>query len=410
MTSYHSNYGWLVMALLWAIEIPAGMMFFSLGVLLPVWQDTLGVTPLQAGLLGAAGFLGFGMTALPAGIWLTKYNPKLVILTSVVGMAAMAFVQSIAHTTTILLVSRIALVMFIAIRLQVQVIFVQQWFTSRIYSTVNGFDFGSRSLAHLLGLAATPPLIVLLGGWRSFMTMLSITLLSLSLVWAILGRERSVATQNNMTPPTKNQNPNPASVLKRHKVLWLVAGCNAGNAVVFASFISFFPTYAIDHLGISLTAIGMMMGVFPVGGLIGTLVAGPMSQAIGRRKPIIWMAGILLPLIYTALLHVDYSPTMLLLFLIAGAVSTAVFPVLFTIPFDMKLSPREVSVAFGLMRTLFPVGAMFGPLLIGAIQHVTGSLSLGLSITAPMALSLFVGGILLPETCPPQKGQSITNH
>ena len=76
----------------------------------------------------------------------------------------------------------------------------------------------------------------------------------------------------------------------------------------------------------------------------------------------------------------------------------AVPPILSTIPLDMRLAPREVAVAIGLMRTLFPMGATLGPLIVGAIQESTGSLFLGLSIVTPLAFTLFLGGKFLPET------------
>jgi Na+-transporting NADH:ubiquinone oxidoreductase subunit NqrD len=64
----------------------------------------------------------------------------------------------------------------------------------------------------------------------------------------------------------------------------------------------------------------------------------------------------------------------------------------------MRLAPREVAVALGLMRTLFPLGATIGPMVVGTIQEGTGSLFLGLSVVTPLAFTLFLGGIFLPET------------
>jgi Na+-transporting NADH:ubiquinone oxidoreductase subunit NqrD len=82
----------------------------------------------------------------------------------------------------------------------------------------------------------------------------------------------------------------------------------------------------------------------------------------------------------------------------AGIFAMAVPPILSTIPLDMRLPPREVAVALGLIRTLFPMGATLGPLLVGAIQESTDSLFLGLAIVSPMAFTLFLGGKFLPET------------
>ena len=64
----------------------------------------------------------------------------------------------------------------------------------------------------------------------------------------------------------------------------------------------------------------------------------------------------------------------------------------------MRLPYREVAVAQGLIRTLFPFSAMWGPLFVGLMEERTGSLFVGLMIVAPLAITLFIAGVLLPET------------
>ena len=65
---------------------------------------------------------------------------------------------------------------------------------------------------------------------------------------------------------------------------------------------------------------------------------------------------------------------------------------------DLRLPHREVAVAQGLMRTLFPFSAMWGPLFVGLMQEGTGSLFIGLAIVAPLNITLFINGMLMPET------------
>ncbi len=51
------GYAWVIMSMLWSMDIINVIIFSSVGVLIPIWREDLGVTPLQAGLLGSAGFL-----------------------------------------------------------------------------------------------------------------------------------------------------------------------------------------------------------------------------------------------------------------------------------------------------------------------------------------------------------------
>ena len=388
-------YAWVVMSNLWGMDLVNTFVFMSIGVLIPIWTDDLGMTPLQAGLMGSAGFMGFGLMALPASIWLTRFNPRLITLLSALGMGATAMLHAVAPTVEILLAARFTFVMFAVCRIQMQVIFIQQWFRARLYAVVNGFDFGIRSIGQMAGTMVTPALVSLLNGWREVHVAMAGAMVALSAVWLFAGRERRRTQAEGGPAP---QVGNPAGALRRHKVLWLVAGCQMGAAAAFASFMTFYPTYALEKLGISLAAAGLLMAAFPIGGIVGSVFGGALSTFIGRRKPFIWLPGLILPAAYIGLLMMDsFAPAFLLLF-VAGMCAMAVPPILATIPLDMNLPPREVAVALGLVRTLFPLGATTGPLLVGLLQETTGSLFIGLCVLSPMALTLLVGGRMLPET------------
>lgn len=388
-------YAWIVMPHLWAMDLVNNMIFFSIGVLIPIWKDDLGISSTQAGLLGSAGFLGFGLAALPASIWLTRFSPKKITLLCAAGMGALAIGQSVATATLVLMVTRLLFVMLAAARIQIQVIFIQQWFQPRFYAPINSLDFGSRAFGQMVAIAATPALILLLNGWRNYYLILGAGMLAITVSWVFLGKDRNRSQQEGGSSP---QIGSPAGVLRRHKVLWLVAGAQMGAAVAFGSFMTFYPTYAIDRLDISLETAGLLMGVFPVGATLGTLVAGPLSQMVGRRKPFIWVPGLLLPTSYILLLQMNSLPLSMLFLFTAGFGAMTVPPILATIPMDMRLPHREVAVAQGLIRTLFPFSAMWGPLFVGLMEERTGSLYLGLMIVAPLAITLFIAGILLPET------------
>lgn len=389
------RYAWVVMNNLWGMDLVNTLVFMSIGVLIPIWREDLGMTAVQAGLMGSAGFMGFGLMALPASIWLTRYNPKLVTLASAFGMGAAALLHAVAPTVEVLLAARFTFVVMAVCRIQMQVIFIQQWFMARLYAVVNGLDFSIRSIGQMAGTMVTPVLVSLLGGWREVHLLMAAAMLAMLVVWMFAGRQR-LRTQAEGGPAP--QVGNPAGVLRRQKVLWMVAGCQMGAAFAFASFITFYPTYAIDKLDISLEAAGLLMGAFPIGGIAGSMAAGILSGMIGRRKPFIWVPGLVLPPTYLALLMVDSYLAAYALLFVAGMCAMAVPPILATIPLDMRLPPREVAVTLGLVRTLFPIGATMGPLLVGFILEDTGSLFLGLALASPMALTLLVGGRFIPET------------
>jgi len=382
------------MPLLWSMDVIQTLAFFSIGVLMPVWKEDFGLSPTEAGLLGATGFLGFGLMALPSSIWLTKYDPKMITSVCALLMGVAIAAHALAPNTEILMLSRFAFVVFSVCRIQMQVIFIQQWFVPRLYATANSLDFGARAVGQAIATAAVPIAAIAMNGWGNVYILLGIVLAGITAVWGVVGKvgpfqQQGIATESEY---------NPGLVLKSNRTVWLIAGSQIGAAMAFGSFMIFYPSYAMSNLGISLEKTGFLMAAFPLGNIVGSLSAAPISEVLRRRKPIIWVSGIALPLLYTGLMQVD-SVTIVLVFLFfAGTCAMAVPPILATIAMDLGLRPREVAVTLGLMRTLFPLGAVFGPIVCGLIEDATGSLSWGLSICAPMALSLFVVGVLLPET------------
>jgi len=382
------------MPLLWSMDVIQTLAFFSIGVLLPIWKEEFGLSPTEAGLLGATGFLGFGLMALPSSIWLTKYNPKLITSVCALLMAAAIAAHAIAPNTETLMLTRFVFVVFSVCRIQMQVIFIQQWFLPRLYATANSLDFGARAIGQVIATAAVPVAAIALNGWGNVYILLGIILAGITMVWGVLGK----AGPFQQSGTSVDSESNPGLILKSNLTVWLIAGSQIGAAMAFGSFMIFYPSYAMTTLEISLEQTGFLMAAFPVGNIVGSLSAAPISGWLQRRKPIIWVSGIALPLLYTGLMQIDSVAIVLVLLFFAGAFAMAVPPILATIAMDIGLRPREVAVTLGLMRTLFPLGAVFGPIVCGLIEDATGSLFWGLSICTPMALSLFVFGVLLPET------------
>ncbi len=393
----HPNYGWVVMGQLWYVDICIQLIFFSVGILLPIWRDELGITPFQSGILGAVGFLGFGLISIPSGLMLTKYNPRKVTFVFTFFMAIFAFAHGLATTPLILIFSRFGFTVSMVCRVQVQVLFIQKWFSNNLYPVINSIEMGTRALGQLITFAVTSYLVVFLGGWEAFHFLVGVLLLLFLPSWLLFGKERNSHGVEEKLPEYSG---NPISILKRQKTVWIIAGAQIGAAVSFACFVTFYPTFLIDNMNMNLKQAGFLMSVFPIGSVFGSFTAGSISQFIGRRKPLIWIPGIILPVCYMLILHVENQYMLGSILFIMGFGAFVVPPILFTIPLDMRLKPQEIVIALGLIRTLFPVGATIGPLVVGLILGTTGSLYTGLLIVSPMALTLFVGGLLLPETGP----------
>jgi MFS family permease len=152
----------------------------------------------------------------------------------------------------------------------------------------------------------------------------------------------------------------------------------------------------------TLAEVGGVFAFFSVGAAIGSFSAGAISNGIGRRKPLIFIPGFLMPVLYLIILSVSPAAWVPLL-MILGFMTSVVVPMVLTFPFDLGLSPREVAVGVGLVRTVTPMGSAIGPPLVGLLQESTGSLETALYWVLPASVTVGVIGLLLPETSPLRK-------
>ncbi len=392
-----TGYGWVVMGFLWAVNLLIPLAAVSLGIMLPPMTEELGISPIQAGLLGASWFLGSALVSLPASIWLSRFSPKWVTFYSTFLAGVLLLVQGWAPSFGVLLFARFIFVIVVVCRVQAEVLLVHQWFTQARVAVVMSLTIGIMSIGQLAAVGLIPILMDMFSGWRNVYMGLGGGLLVGAALWMVVGRERVTPT----APETERaRGASPLRVLRRYRFLWVLAAAPSGAALAWGALMTFWPTLALDNLGLSLKGVGALMMLFPAGGIAASFLAGPLSDLAGRRKPFLWVPGLLLPPIYIALYTTEIAVVAGILLLVAGWNAMIWVPIIRIIPFDLHLSPRETAVATGLGMTVLPIVGAMGPPLVGAIQEATGSLQLGLLSIVGFPLTLVVGGLLIPETSP----------
>ena len=391
------RYRWVVMGFLWSLNLVIPITAMSIGVMLPSMTKELGITPVQAGMLGGVWFFGSAVVSLPASIWLSRYSPKRITFLSLLLSGCTVLLQGWAPAFISLLVFRFLFVIVAVSRMQAEVLLIHQWFEPRQIGTVLGVSTGMMVIGQMIAVGLTPYLLIALSGWRNVYYALGLIMIAMACLWVIIGRERA---QSRSTENKDNQDQSPINVLRKYKFLWILAAAPSGAALAFSAVMTFWPTLALETLPLSLTEVGSLMTVFLLGGMAAAFTAAPLSSRIRRRKPFLWLAGILLPPLYIALFTTNSIFIAGLLLFLAGWNAQIWVPIIRTIPFDLQLAPRETAVATGLGMTLLPVVGAMGPPLVGLVQEITGSLEMGLLSIVAFPLTLVIGGFLIPETSP----------
>lgn len=413
------------MSALWAVDGTSTVMIFLIGLTLPEIRTEFDISPVQEGYLGAAFFVALTTLSLPSAIWMSRFSPRLVTLLALVGMTIAAVFQGIAPNYWILLAARLMFMYALVSRTQAEVMLIQQWFSGPRIATLNSITVASFGIGQLVAIGLVPVLMPHVGGWRGIHLLLAVVYAAVAIIWFIVGRERGYQSSASGTAPfaqlPAESSGGAAGVLRRHPILFMIASTQFGGAMAWATFVTFFPTFAQEEHGLSLITVGLLFSAFPIGGTIGSLSVGPLSNFFRRRKPFIFVQGFIMPVLYLTILSLgpdnpllswlpdsflssnSWTLALLPFLVIQGMMTSSVVPMIMTVPFDMQFRPREVAVAVGLIRTITPLGSTIGPILAGALQEGTGSLATALFIVLPVSVTVGLIGILLPESHPSRR-------
>ncbi len=173
-------------------------------------------------------------------------------------------------------------------------------------------------------------------------------------------------------------------LLKRVAPLFsCIGGVILFRGMVKASLTLFLPVYLMSQ-GASLWLAGIALSLLQLSGALGTFLAGPLSDRIGRRRTLLIVTG-LLPLLMWAFVTLP-STWSLPLLVVIGFFLFGTGPVMLAIVHEVD-SERPAFVNSLFMMVNF-VGGSLTVLLVGALGD-----SLGLHLTYQLAALLSLGAI-----------------
>ncbi len=386
-------YGWVVILTWMAIHMWGYLVMETLGLFLPSMREELNLTPVREGLLGAAPQLTVLILSIPFGLYLSRFPPKLLTLVSIVGAVCVIFFQAWAPVYGFVLLARLLYGLSITLREPARTLLLRMWIRPRQILIANA------SIELLWGIGAALFILIpvilkaLDDDWRKTMQVLGYATIALAVVWFVVGRERPMPDAE-----TEKESKEPVSIRSalRYKELWLLAIGLVGVEMTFSSFATFWPSHMKDTYGIDIQTSALIWA-------IGGMVAGPSGLGInlmvnktGKRRTALRVGGALISVTTVALLYSGSFPVLVVLSLLHG-LSFTFFPVIFTIPFQLKgIRTREIAVAMGFLRTALMVGAMSGPIAAGVLHELSDDRRLALTIVGMAGVTLTIAAFFLP--------------
>jgi len=390
------GYAWVVVWIAWLVLIVGTIGNFAIGTMLPSLQEDIGFGTVEAGWLSGIGWLLTSALTIPITFIVTRVRPKTVLVVVFLVVGAAWILQGTANSFPVLFITRALGVGMTAAIMPALVLLKQQWVPLSKMAAVNGVEAFTNPVGQILGTALVPVLIASLQGWRPIVFAIGGVVLGLALLWVLFGREqRSEAFEKAWNDRTVS----PIREALKEKSVWLLALGWPGTSLVWIAMFTFWPTYAVEKLGLEMTQAGFVLSALPIGSMVASLIAPWMADKLGYDKPMIWAWGFVLPLFYFMMLPTSSVAVATIASFLAGFGAFAFVPVAFTLLYKLPgINPKTIAMGTGIIITIATLGATAGGVLSGVLAERLGNLYMALAICCLSPLTMGICGLFLPET------------
>lgn len=388
--------------LVFLLSLNFGIVFFdrqALNALMPFVQPELNLSDTQIGLL--AGGLSFSWAI--AAFFVGKLSDsmgkrKLLLIAATVAFSLCSFLSGIATSFLFLFAARLLMGAAEGGVMPISHAMVASEVDPKHRGLAQGVaqNLGS----NLLGSFLAPVVLVAFAtafSWRDAFSLAAIPgLLSAALIWFML-REPDMSGLAAHKEADKSM-----GILDALKVrnMWI---CVVMGVLLVGHFVitwAFMPNYLVQVKGMDPTTMSWVMGALGIAAAIYSIAISGLSDIIGR-KPVMVALPFLSLLGPLAAMYFTGSATALAAIFFVGWAVNGIFPIFMaTIPsetFDQRHHATVLGLAMGSCEVL---GGVFGPVVAGALNDLTGNHDAFLWLMMGLALVAGFVAFGLKETAP----------
>lgn len=321
LTKPKTNYRWVVLALIFAVYAVNYADRSNIGAVLPFITEEFHLSNFEAGQIASMFFLGYALSQIPAGFLMAKRGVRGIVTLSILGFSAFTWLIGTASSAFAIKWMRLGLGITEGPTPVGLTSTINNWFPPKEKATATGVFIASTMFAPIL----VPPLVVWISltyGWRWVFFSFAIPGLFLALIWYLFVKSRPedsrYVSQSELeyirsTEGSNNTEEKTGNILIDSKFTKLdkfikvkdlkpidtaskifVSKNIIGNAVAYFMMVSilygiltWIPSYLVNEKGLSFVKMGFVAAMPFVGGFIGSIFGGWISDNIfgRRRKP-----------------------------------------------------------------------------------------------------------------------------
>jgi sugar phosphate permease len=400
-----TKYRWVVLATIFICYVVSMADRSNVGAVLPFIKTEFAFSNFQAGAISSFFFLGYAITQIPAGYFLGKKGSRGIVSLAILGFSLITGLIGTASNATQLILCRLGLGIAEGPSPVGMTSTINQWFPAKEKATATGVYIASTQLAPIIA----PPLaiwITMAYGWRYVFYFFAIPGIVLAITWYFVVRSKPEDSKlvskseleyirQSETVVEKVENTSLGwidKVIKYKKINALDSNKKVftswniwGNTLayfcmnnVLYGMLTWIPSYLVVAKHYSFIKMGFVAAAPSIGGLVGAICGGWISDKIflKRRKPTMLITALTTAIMMVILINVPENVTLMGICLFMTGLCLNVGWPAFT-AYLMNLTKRETyPVAIAVVNSGGNLGGFFSPMIIGLILDATGNYNL----------------------------------
>ena len=382
------------------LQIGMGLNFMSPTPLFTLIMSDYDIGRSSVSLLVSATIIVITVALLPGGVLIAKIGSKRAMTIAGFLMSA-HLLTPLTDSFTLLVMLRLVFGMGVAISIPTTSAITMEWFKPNELPLLNGINEAGRALGVSAGVLIAVPITNIIG-WE--MTLFSFGIIPLigAFIWLIGGRSND--SPANIEPALSLRDNIP--LMFNRNTLLLAIGM-AGAFAVFIGFSSWLPAYYNEAQGMTLEQAGSLVAVMPLTSAVLNPVSGLVQSKLARRKPMLVMSGLMLPLFALGSFLLTDQTIITVCVMGLGAMFSIFIVAALTIPMELPgVSSSQVGIVTAAILTMGNLAGVISPIFVGSLTDFMGSYIPALSVLALTPLTLVIAGVFLPETG--QRGRPVT--
>jgi cyanate permease len=390
------RHNWGMLALSWLLYFSFAFTLASLFPIVGTVRAELGLSYAEVGVILGSWQLIYLVAAIPVGMLVDRFQPKLVLFVGTLIVALSQLGRSMAESFwgLFLAVALLGLggpVMSVGLPKV-----IAEWFTGKPRALASGIYMTGANVGQMSALALTAFLTISLdGSWRVTLRIFAAMVIVNAFLWLIFAKPSRRAVGGG---PRSNVMRDMQHVVKVPG-LWLIVIVGFSGFLAGHGYRAWLPEM-LTSKGISVTQAGLVAAVPAFFGIIGSIViVGVLSPRSYKATVIAMLITIGCAILVAA---AATGPVLLVAVAVEGFCAAALVPTLMNQLMEMpQIGPRFMGAAAGLYFTVGEMGGFIGPSIIGVMLSITGSFSAGI-----LVLSLTMWAMVLPASRLPERTKS----